>query len=231
MIRKLLVQQQEADSTIAELSDALQRLEPSELERVDLQEMVKGSREEKRKQGKTFGVQHLNGAPHTGSNNHVSPWHIDSKKQDIAHAIHPGEYTTRTNDLVKSLAGRQTKSLVAPGSLFNLTSSPNNNPADILKYQDRRDKYKAPPVPKHLDSKVVKESLTKWGSDDQADAWERSSEKWHTHNEEVHGYSKFATTNKKITSRPSSAASRRHASTGVRRPASAMSRRASSICF
>jgi hypothetical protein len=239
MIRKLLVQQQEADSTIAELSDALHRLEPSELDRVDLDEMVRGNREEKLKQaqqGKKFGVQHLNGSPHQGTNAHVSPWHIDSKKQDIAQAIHPGEYTQRTNDksLLRTLAGKQTKSLVAPGSLFNVTASPNNNPADILRYTEKP--RKAPKVPQHLDSKVIKESITKWGNEEQVDAWEKSSDRWHTHSEEVHGYSNFSqgkggtkpnSKAPRIGSRPSSAASRRHEATpGGRkaRPGSALSR-------
>jgi len=40
MIRKLLVQQQEADCTIAELSQALNRLDPAEKEHIDLHEMA-----------------------------------------------------------------------------------------------------------------------------------------------------------------------------------------------
>jgi len=229
MIRKLLVQQQEADCTIAELSQALNRLDPAEKEHIDLHEMAAAVRESKN--GKKFGVQHLNGAPLDGSLKHKSPWHIAKTdiSQDIACAIHPdGIHTgrsSRSGTKTAHLDGRGVKSLVAPGNLFvsnGVTMSPNNNPGDILKYQDSKDKYCAPPVPKHLDSRRLADSIYKWGSDEQADAWDKSTARWQTHTEDIHGYTKFG---QGVLNRPSSAVSRvsQGRSDHRNRPMSAMS--------
>lgn len=246
MIRKLLVQQQESDSTIAELSDALSRMEPEQRERLNLHDMTAQLRSGKNGK-KPLGVQHHNGSPATKERQtNPAPWGKEEKlNQDIVTALHPdGELTGRSDrdrSLVSNLAGKQTKSLVAPGTLFqpgknssfHLTSSPNNNPADLLKYQDKKDRYKKPAIPRHLDSHVVKESLTKWGTDTQVENWEKNADKWHTHNEEVHGYSNFTPakerTGRKASHRPQSAMSRgksHRKSTG--RPQSAMSRKSGS---
>jgi len=250
MIRKLLVQQQEADCTINELSEALTRLEPAERDRIDLHEMAAGVRAAKKK-GETFGIQHLNGTPQSFDPKRASPWHIKSKDCDIAHAIHPEDHMTnrsnRSSRANSQLGSKGVSSLVAPGNLFkasgrwNISPSPNNNPGDILSYQDPKDKYCAPSIPKHLDSREVTKNITKWGTDESTDAWNTSDARWQTHSEDVHGYSNFnptvgpSMTGRKTpkASRPTSAMSqssnytRRKNSGKMNRPASAISKPAS----
>lgn len=242
VIRKLLVQQQEADCTIAELSAALDRLDPAEKDRIDLHDMTAAVRETK-KGGPKFGLQHLNGAPQTSSLRRRSPWHIHKSDQDVVHAIHPDEnIPTGRSSKAAQLEGRNVSTLVAPGKLFNrnsqwnITSSPNNNPVDILSFQDPEDRYLAPPIPKHLDSRKITESITKWGGDEQAEAWENSTARWQTHSEDVHGYTNFtpttgmckSTKKNPRQSRPNSAVSKGH-SLSTNRSRSKQSRPASAV--
>lgn len=203
MIRKLLVQQQESDSTIAELSEALMRLDPEERDRIDLHDMTAAVRENNRKEGRQLGVQHLNGAPQQGSLRRASPWHLrkNDVSQDISRSLHPetfsGSDTGRSKKHLQ-LQGKQTKSLLAPASLFdtqksglrsswNVTASPNNNPSNILQHQNPKDKYCAPSIAKHFDSRKISNSLNKWGTDTQTAAWESSPDRWQTHTEDIHG--------------------------------------------
>jgi len=245
MIRKLLVQQQEADCTIAELSEALTRLDPAERDRIDLHEMTAAVREGKKmnpigKGGQMLGIQHLNGAPQEGSLKRASPWHLrrGDPSQDIVMTVHPdGNTEPPTNRSTTSrrhseLEGRMTKSLLAPASLFkdkgikgqggtiaaawSISDSPNNNPTNILNL--KKERYVAPSVPKHFDSRSVAHSLNKWGSEEQANQWENSSDKWHTSTEDVHGYSNFNPGNT-----PKRTTSRRGSHRGAHRPNSALS--------
>lgn len=257
MIRKLLVQQQESDSTIADLTEALSRLDPAERDRINLHDMTAAVRDKNGKGGKQLGIQYLNGSPQQGSLRRSSPWHLKREEQDISHSLHPEQHnTSRSLGKTKAhlqLDGRNTKSLLAPASLFsgqdsrsnsqwNITSSPNNNPSNILSYQ--KDKYCAPSIPKHFDSSKIGDSISKWGSDEQSAAWESSPDRWQTHTEDVHGGPKLASMqqplsgklrpqsamNKSKPNRPSSALSntKRSFSSGkthaVGRPVSAMSR-------
>lgn len=251
MIRKLLVQQQEADSTIAELSQALDRLDPAEKDRINLHDMTAAVRANKKK-SPSLGIQHLNGQPQEGSLRRHSPWHIKADDCDIAYTLHPDQRSLRTQegkivnmennggDLGKSkfqgashphLNSRHVKSLVAPASLFkgqessssdqwNITASPNNNPSNILKYQDPTDMYIAPKVAKHMDSSLVTHNITKWGSDEATNAWEKSSDRWRTQTEDVHGYEKFNPSGPQTRTRPVSAlshANRRNGGNQTRR--------------
>jgi len=233
MIRKLLVQQQEADCTILELSEALGRLDPAEKDRIDLHEMTAAVREKNRplgKGGRELGIQHLNGAPQEGSLRKASPWHLrrGEPSQDIVQTLCPeGAPAQDTSRSVSSkrhseLEGRNAKSLLAPATLFQplrrggVTDSPNNNPSNILNFKERS--YVAPTIPQHFDSRAIAHSVNKWGTDTQADAWETSSNKWHTSTEDIHGYAEFQPGNTPTQKRPSS-----RLKNSASRPASAFS--------
>lgn len=178
MIRRLLVQQQEADATIQELSDSLQRIGPVEKEHLNLSKQPTAA--------KTNGF----GQPAMGPQHRRSPWHEKAEEQDI-HTILQPEAVRSSRSSKSSARSRHTNShnvhtLISPAEMFKkkhsknqrVTASPNSNPADIKASNSAR--YQAPAIPKHLDSEAIDSNVFNWGGTAERKAWEGSSDRWRT---------------------------------------------------
>lgn len=167
MIRKLLVQQQQADATIAELSDSLSRLGPSETQELGASH-GKGSSGSQQFGQSAMGPQHR-----------FSPWHQLPEDQDISKCL-KAPVSSRS---CSSLGSKHTDStnvhcLINPSGFSKtrqskrITKSPNHNPPNIKASVNGRQESK------YMDS--GDQNLVSWGSTGECQDWESSSERWAT---------------------------------------------------
>lgn len=171
MIRKLLVQQQQADDTIAQLSDSLSRLGPSNTQQLTAKH--RGSSASQKFGQPVMGPQHRH-----------SPWHQLASDQDIGKCLRaPESHRSSSSIGTRHTDSTNIHSLINPSG-FNktrqrkrVTKAPNHNPANIRAvYSALQD---AGSIPKHQDSGLVQHTLS-WGDTRDRDAWEDSAEGWAT---------------------------------------------------
>jgi len=169
MIRKLLVQQQQADATIAELSDSLSRLGPSETQELGASH---GSRKG------SSGSQQF-GQPAMGPQHRYSPWHQLREDQDISKCLRAPVSSRSCSSLgSKHTDSTNVHSLINPSGFSQtrqskrITKSPNHNPPNIKASANWRQESK------HMDSGDP--NLVSWGSTGERQDWESSSERWAT---------------------------------------------------
>lgn len=168
MIRRLLVQQQEADATINELSESLERMAPFQKQQLSLNPNIKKPNQL--------------GEPAMGPQHRRSPWHelAQPENQNIHTILQPegrfiGKSTARSSKSSRHTESSNVHSLISPAELFRkkknqkITPSPNANPQDIQAAPSSR--YVAPDLPKHLDSSAIDANVCGWGSTGERKAW------------------------------------------------------------
>jgi len=166
MIRKLLVQQNQADDTIAQLSDSLSRLGPSNTHQLTTKHRASSASQK-------FGQ------PVMGPQHRHSPWHQLASDQDIGKCLRAPESHRSTSSVgTRHTDSTNIHSLINPSG-FNktrqrkrVTKAPNQNPANIRAvYSARQDAGGT-----NQDSGLVKNALS-WGDTGDRDAWEDSGER------------------------------------------------------
>lgn len=200
MIRRLLVQQQEADATIQELSHSLSRLEP-----LDCEDTAYAEAQQPQKQYGGIG-QHVMPPQHRKS------FHMQPESQVMSSLMAPVSSRSQSSCSSRHTASHNVQSLISPAQLFQqqqkkrhaITNSPNVNPSNI---KPANEPYIAPVVPQHLASHEIDSNVFNWGGTGERKAWEASSDRWATSGD-VH-----ARKSCKVRARPATCTSRSTVST------------------